>query len=104
MGNGAAYVQQSITIVIGAPVVAFNPGFNASNATPLRCLPEDYLHSNPQFGATAGTSVRYNTNTGRSSYNSLQLQVTARPIQGISTSATWVWAKSFALAGNGYID
>jgi len=104
MGNGASYVQQTITITNGVPVVAFNPGFNASNATPLRCFPEDFLHSNPQFGSTAGTSVRYNTNTGRSSYNSLQMQVTARPIQGVTTDATWVWAKSFALAGSGYMD
>jgi len=102
MGNGAAYVQQSINTTTGA--VTFNPGFNASNSTPLRCLPEDYLHSNPQFGSTAGTSVRYNTNTGRSSYNSLQMQVTARPIQGVSTSATWVWAKSFNLPGSAYMD
>ena len=49
-------------------------------------------------------SVVYNTNTGRSSYNSLQVQVTARPMPGISTSATWVWAKSFNLPGSGYID
>jgi hypothetical protein len=104
MGNNAAYVQQTITTTNNVPVVTFNPGFNASNATPLRCFPEDLLHSNPQFGSTAGTSVRYNTGTGRSSYNSLQMQVTARPIQGISTSATWVWAKSFALAGSGYMD
>jgi len=104
MGNGATYVQQSITIVNNAPVVAFNPGFNAANATPLRCLPEDYLHANPQFGATVGNSVLYNTNTGRSSYNSLQMQVTARPIQGVSTSATWVWAKSFSLPGSNYMD
>jgi hypothetical protein len=105
MGNGATYVQQTITMTNGVPVVTFNPGFNAANATPLRCFPEDYLHSNPQFGVTFGSpSVRYTTGTGRSSYNSLQMQVTARPIQGVSTDATWVWAKSFSLPGSGYMD
>jgi hypothetical protein len=104
MGNGAAYVQQTITITNGAPVVTFNPGFNASNSTPLRCFSEDYLHANPQFGSTAGSSVVYNTNTGRSSYNSLQMQLTARPIQGVSISSTWIWAKSFNVPGSGYID
>ncbi len=32
------------------------------------------------------------------------MQLTARPIQGVSTSATWVWAKSFSLPGSGYMD
>jgi len=96
LGNNFTIVQQ--TTAGGAQVA------NSGAAIPLRCFAEDYLHANPQFGATAGTSVRYNTNTGRSSYNSLQMQVTARPIQGVSTSATWVWAKSFSLAGSGYID
>src|SRR5262249_27969648 len=63
MGNGSAFVQQTITMTNGVPVVAFNPGYSAANATPLRCFPEDWLRSNPQFG-----TVQYNTNTGRSSY------------------------------------
>src|SRR6185436_2906444 len=45
MGNGAAFVQQTITITNGVPVVTFNPGYNASNATPLRCFPENWLRS-----------------------------------------------------------
>ncbi len=96
LGNGYSIVQQTTA---GGGQVA-----NSGAAIPLRCFPEDFLHSNPQFGSTAGTSVRYNTNTGRSSYNSLQVQVTARPMQGISTEATYVWAKSFNLAGSGYMD
>jgi hypothetical protein len=84
--------------------VTFTPGYSAANATPLRCFPEDWLHANPQFGSTAGTSVAYRTNTGRSSYNSLQTQVTLRPTAGFSGTATWVWAKSFNLPGSGYIN
>ena len=99
IGNGASYIQQTITMVNGVPVVSFNPGFNASNSTPLRCFPEDWLALNPQF-----TSVTYNANLGRTNYHSLQAQVTARPIQGVSATATWIWAKSMYLPTSGYID
>jgi hypothetical protein len=96
MANGFTMVQQ--TAVGGAQVA------NSGAAIPLRCFPEDWLHSNPQFGSTAGTSVAYRTNTGRSSYNSLQTQVTVRPTAGFSGTATWVWAKSFSLPGTGYMN
>jgi hypothetical protein len=45
MANGFSYVQETT-----APGV-FATGFNASSATPLRCFPEDYMITNPQFGA-----------------------------------------------------
>jgi hypothetical protein len=92
LANGAQYVQQTT----GG---AFTSGFNASNATPLRCLPEDFLIANPQF-----STATYNGNLGHSNYNSFQAQITARPIQGISVTATYVWAKSMQLAGTGYSD
>jgi hypothetical protein len=91
MGNGFAIVQQ--TAVGGAQVA------NSGTAIPLRCFAEDWLSSNPQFGG-----VTYRTNTGRSSYNSLQTQVTVRPTAGVSGTATWVWAKSFSLPGDGYMN
>jgi hypothetical protein len=96
IANGFTIVQQTTA---GGSQVA-----NTGSAIPLRCFPEDWLHANPQFGSTAGSSVVYNTNTGSSNYHSLQVQVTARPVQGISTQATWVWAKSFQVPGSGYID
>jgi hypothetical protein len=97
LANGASYIQQTITFPVpgGSPVVAFNPGFNATNATPLRCFPEDYLIPNPQF-----SSATYNGNLGHSNYNSFQAQITARPIQGVSVTGTYVWAKSMQLATN----
>jgi hypothetical protein len=91
LGRGFTIVQQ--TAVGGAQVA------NSGTAIPLRCFAEDFLSSNPQFG-----SVTYLTNTGRSSYNSLQTQVTVRPTLGISGTATWVWAKSFALPSSGYMN
>src|SRR5262249_27795394 len=96
MANGYSIVQQ--TAPNGAQVA------NSGAAIPLRCFPEDWLHANPQFGVTGTSSVIYNTNTARSSYHSLQVQLTARPMAGISTQATWVWAKSFNIPGTGYID
>jgi hypothetical protein len=88
LANGAQFVQQTTGGV-------FTPGFNASNATPLRCFPEDYLIANPQF-----STATYNGNLGHSNYNSFQAQVTARPIQGVSITGTYVWAKSMQLATN----
>jgi hypothetical protein len=78
----------------------YNPA-NPASATniPTRCFPENYLISNPQFnGAT------YNANLGHSNYHSLQIQMTARPIQGISIQSTYSFAKSMQLQGSGYTD
>jgi len=92
LANGAQYVQQTTT-------GAFTTGFNASNATPLRCFAEDYLIANPQF-----STATYNGNYGHSNYNSFQAQLTARPVQGINIQTTYVWAKSMQLAGTGFSD
>jgi len=92
LANGAQFVQQTT----GG---TFTPGFNASNATPLRCFPENFLITNPQFNAAT-----YNGNLGHSNYNSFQAQITARPIQGVSITSTYVWAKSMQLAGTGFSD
>jgi hypothetical protein len=96
MGNGFSIVQQ--TTATGAQVA------NSGAPIPLRCFPEDWLRANPQFGTTAGSSVIYNTNTGRSNYHSLQLQVTMRATAGISGTATWVMAKSYTVPGSGYYN
>jgi hypothetical protein len=91
MANGFSFVQQ--TTPGGAQVA------NSGAPIPLRCFPEDFLASNPQFGA-----VTYNTNTGRTNYHALQVQLTARPISGVNVQTTWIWAKSLYLPGSGYID
>jgi len=91
LANGYTMVQQ--TTPGGAQVPS------SGSAVPLRCFPEDWITTNPQFG-----SITYNTNTGRTNYHSLQMQVTARPINGISTQATWIWAKSMFVPTTGYID
>jgi hypothetical protein len=91
IANGFTMVQQ--TTAGGAQVS------NSGLAIPLRCFPEDFMLSNPQF-----SSVTYNTNPAHSNYHALQVQLTTRPVAGISTQATWVWAKSMYVPASGYID
>jgi hypothetical protein len=91
MANGFTIVQQSAA---GGAQLA-----NSGAAIPLRCFPEDWLISNPQF-----STISYNTNLGHSNYHSLAASVTTRPMFGITTQATWTWAKSMALGTTGYFD
>ena len=94
IANGFTIVQQ--TTAGGAQVA------NSGPAIPLRCFPEDYLITNSQF-----SNITYHGNWGNSYYHGLQAQVTARPVNGISLQATWVWSKEMALTGSGpnaYID
>jgi hypothetical protein len=91
IANGFSIVQQ--TAPNGAQVA------NTGAAIPLRCFPEDWITSNPQFSA-----VTYNGNYGHTNYHSMQTSITARPINGISTQFTWVWAHAMALTTSGYID
>lgn len=78
----------------------YNPANPASPTNiPTRCFPENYLTSNPQFG-----TATYNANLGHSNYHAMQVQMTARPIQGVSIQTTYSWAKSMQLPGSGYTD
>jgi hypothetical protein len=101
-GTAVSGVQQR-TLRNGCDRIAdglYNPA-NPASATniPTRCFPENYLLSNPQFsGAT------YNANLAHSNYHAMQVQMTARPIQGVSIQTTYSWAKSMQLPGSGYTD
>jgi hypothetical protein len=94
IANGASFIQQNISGTATNPTVAFNAGFNASNSTPLRCFAEDYLITNSQF-----SGITYHANWSYNYYHSVQGQLTARPIQGVSAQSTLVWAKSMGLQG-----
>src|SRR5262249_8520657 len=76
----------------------FSSGFNASNATPLRCFPEDYLIANPQLQSadTTGGSEILHTNFAYTNYHSMQIQYTLRPTQGINFQTTWTLEKSMS--------
>ena len=67
--------------------------------TPNRCFPENYLTQNPQLGATT-----YIANLGSSKYDSIQTQVTVRPIQGITYQATYSFVRQHGVPSNGWSD
>lgn len=58
----------------------------------LNGFPDNFIKTNPQFG-----TMTYQNNSGYSNYHSLQVQVTTRPIQGFSGSATYNWSKNLGL-------
>jgi hypothetical protein len=69
----------------------------AANGIIPRCFPEDYLTTNPQF-----TTATYDANLGHTNYQSLQLQSTVRPLQGISFQGTFTWAKNMSLSATSW--
>jgi hypothetical protein len=83
-----------------AHVCAVNCGLpdpNPNNSTVgaalrLNGFPENFVVTNPQF-----SSVTYYTNWGYNNYHSFQGQVSFRPIQGVSGSATYSWSKNLGL-------
>jgi hypothetical protein len=66
---------------------------------PTRCFPENYLVANPQVNA-----ANFNANLARNNYHSLQLQLTMRPVHGLSFQGSYTWAKSMGLPSSGYND
>jgi len=93
--NGCNRIANGVTGVTGTGTQA---GVTVPNVQ-TRCLPENYLISNPQLnGAT------YTGNLGHQNYHSLQTQIQMRPVQGISFQGTWSWAKSLGTPGSGYTD
>ena len=76
----------------------FTTGFNASNATPLRCFSENYVFAVPQLGTGTGLAgSEIQTNTAYSNYHSMQAQVTLRPIHGFSYQGTYTWSKNLGV-------
>ncbi len=65
----------------------------------LRCFPENYLFPSPQM-----TTGNYRTNTASSNYHSMQAQLTARPIQGLTWQTTYTWSKTLSTPGTGNAD
>jgi hypothetical protein len=65
----------------------------------VRCFPENYLVTNPQFG-----SANFVHNGGYSNFHSMQTQVTLRPMFGVSGTATYAWQKLMSLGSSGHRD
>jgi hypothetical protein len=66
---------------------------------PTRCFPENYMVANPQANA-----ANFNGNFARNNYHSLQVQLTMRPVHGLSFQGNYTWAKSMGLPSSGYND
>jgi hypothetical protein len=64
-----------------------------------RCFPENYFVANPQW-----STALYSTNLGYSDYNSVEVQLTMRPIHGFSMMATYGLSKTMYQPGNGFTD
>jgi hypothetical protein len=89
------------TVEARAVSVANSPTFGnvVTGNIPTRCLPENYLIANPQF-----SNAVYNANLGRNNYHSLQVQLSMRPMRGLSFQSNYTWAKSMGLPSSGYND
>jgi hypothetical protein len=62
-------------------------------------FPPNFIVANPQFN-----NITYRTNSDRSSYNSLQTQVTLRPTAGVSYQGTYTWSRSLGVVTSGVRD
>jgi hypothetical protein len=71
----------------------------SANANPLRCFPENYIVANPQLG-----TATYTGNLSGTNYQSLTVQFTLRPVQGINFQSTYAFAKTMGLPTSGYTD
>ena len=52
-------------------------------------FPANFIQANPQF-----TNATYNTNLGHTNYQSMEVQTTYRPIQGVSWQGTYTLSKN----------
>jgi hypothetical protein len=93
--NGCDRIANNATLPGGSS------GFTTTDGIVItpRCFAENYLVTNPSFG-TANIA----DNFGHSNYQSGQIQVTARPVQGMSLQATYGLSKTMTLPGSGYTD
>ncbi|HLQ78670.1 MAG TPA: TonB-dependent receptor, partial [Terriglobia bacterium] len=75
------------TTVVGGPVV------------PAGLFPANWISVNPQFS----TASLY-SDSGSSSYHSLQVQGTLRALQGITYQGTYLYSKSLGISGSTYTN
>jgi hypothetical protein len=66
----------------------------AANALYPGEFPENFIKTNPQFGA-----VNLQTNMGNTNYHSLNAQFTLRPVHGISATASYTWSRNLGKDG-----
>jgi hypothetical protein len=106
-GTGAAGTVNGVPGERGTVLRRANKGFNVVAGTaivgapvvPAGLFPENWITANPQFA-----NANYYTNSGKSNYNSLQVQGTLRPTQGISFQGTYVWSRALEVSGTSYTN
>ena len=81
-------------VATALPTASTIPNLPANTTTniPTRCFAENYIVANPQLSAAT-----YTANLGKSNYHSMQAQITARPIQGITIQTTYTLSKLLGL-------
>jgi hypothetical protein len=88
-----AWAPASGTNCVNCTLQNPNPdGQTVGSALRLNQFPENFIWTNPQF-----STVTYYTNWGWNNYHSLQAQITMRPTNGMSGTATWNWSKNLGL-------
>jgi hypothetical protein len=70
-----------------------------SGNIPTRCFAENYMIANPQVNA-----ANFNANLSSNNYHSMEVQLTMRPVNGMSFQGSYTWAKSMGLPSSGYND
>jgi TonB dependent receptor len=60
----------------------------------LNGFADNYIKTNPQFN-----NMNLYTNSGYNNYHALQVEVTSRPVHGLSGQATYSWSKNLGLLG-----
>ena len=109
-GVGAGTVNFGVAGERGTVLKRANAGFNvpggntggsipAGYVVPAGLFPSNWITANPQV-----SQANYYTNTGKSSYHSLQLQSTVRASSLLNIQGTYVWSKSLALSAGTYTN
>jgi hypothetical protein len=88
-GSISSFNYARIGVNTSLPVI---PPGTVGAALRYNGFPDNFVDTNPQFN-----NMNLYTNSGYSNYHSLQAQVTTRPIQGFSGSATYSWSKNLGL-------
>jgi hypothetical protein len=97
LANALAVANYSKTYPGNQSLPAITTGINGALLRQTG-MPENFIYANPQF-AEANLTGNYNY----SNYNSMQAQITVRPVAGFSFVGTYTWSRNLGLNGT-YTD
>jgi hypothetical protein len=104
VGSGPTGTVPGVAGERGTVLRRANKGFNVPGGTtiaggpviPAGLFPENWISANPQFN-----QANYWTNSGKSNYNSFQVQTTLRPTQGLTFQGTYIWSRALEIPNLG---